>query len=145
MFACAETHRKKSERVLVYSELGISRAATAVMAYLIKRNNCTLEVGPYEIHLCVKMTQARVNPHCTVVPFWELLTSVESDWLYVQFLYSTHFQVIQLSNTTHESYELITQEAYGHVQTCRQHIQPLAIFKEQLSCWETQILDSSRH
>lgn len=80
----------------------------------------------------------------------------------MQFLYSTHFQVIQLSNTTsvgrnqlyaipvfysfpsdpikQESYELFTQEAYGHVQTCRQHIQPLATFREQLSRWEAQVL-----
>ena len=41
---CAEDHRKKSERVLVFSELGISRAATAVMAYLIHRNKCSFKV-----------------------------------------------------------------------------------------------------
>lgn len=41
----AEEHRKKSERVLVFSELGISRAATAVIAYLIHRNKCSFKVS----------------------------------------------------------------------------------------------------
>ena len=39
-----ESHRKKSERVLVFSDLGISRAATAVMAYLIKQKQWSLKV-----------------------------------------------------------------------------------------------------
>ena len=51
LFSCAmvcvgaEEHRKKSERVLVFSELGISRAATAVTAYLIHRNKCSFKVS----------------------------------------------------------------------------------------------------
>lgn len=54
-----ETHRKKSERVLVYCELGISQAATAVIAYLIKRNHCSLKVSP--------LLQAETRP----VVLWE--------------------------------------------------------------------------
>ena len=40
-----ESNRKKSERILVFSELGISRAAAAIIAYLMKRNKCTLKVS----------------------------------------------------------------------------------------------------
>ena len=43
----SESHRKKSERVLVFSEYGRSRAVTIVMAYLIKKNKWTLQVSPY--------------------------------------------------------------------------------------------------
>ncbi len=40
-----ETCWKKSERVLVFEESGCSRTATAVMAYLIKKNKLTLKVS----------------------------------------------------------------------------------------------------
>ena len=62
--------------------------------------------------------------------------SVGHNWLYaVPVFYSFPSDPLK-----QESYELFTQEAYGHVQTCRQHIQPLATFKEQLSRWEAQVL-----
>ena len=44
MFLHTESHRQKSERVLVFSELGISGAAAAVVAYLIRKNHWTLKV-----------------------------------------------------------------------------------------------------
>jgi serine/threonine/tyrosine-interacting-like protein 1 len=47
-----EDHRKKSERVLVFSELGISRAATAVMAYLIHRNKCSFKEAYSHVEAC---------------------------------------------------------------------------------------------
>ena len=37
-----------------------------------------------------------------------------------------------------------TQEAYDHVRSCRQHIQPLAVFGEQLTRWEAQVLGETR-
>ena len=60
----SEARRKKSERVLVFSELGISRAATAVIAYLIQRNKCSLQVI-----VCVVMCACREQfsgLHCYV-------------------------------------------------------------------------------
>ncbi len=44
-YTYAETQRKNSDRVLVFSELGVSRAATAVTAYLMKRNKWSLKVS----------------------------------------------------------------------------------------------------
>ena len=41
-----EAARQKSERVLVFSELGISRAPVACIAYLMKKNKWTLQVSP---------------------------------------------------------------------------------------------------
>ena len=46
-----EAARQKSERVLVFSELGISRAPVACMAYLMKKNKWTLQVYHYMLHM----------------------------------------------------------------------------------------------
>ncbi len=43
-FYAPETQRKKSDRVLVFSELGISRGATVIIAYLMKRQKWSLKV-----------------------------------------------------------------------------------------------------
>ena len=44
VFYTPETQRKKSDRVLVFSELGISRGATVIIAYLMKRQKWPLKV-----------------------------------------------------------------------------------------------------
>lgn len=44
----SETCRQKSERILVFSEEGISRSPVAVIAYLIKYKDMSLKV-----HACI--------------------------------------------------------------------------------------------
>ncbi|XP_065893320.1 serine/threonine/tyrosine-interacting-like protein 1 [Dysidea avara] len=50
IYSYIEAARQKSERLLVFSELGISRAPVACIAYLMKKNKWTLHKG-YE-HVC---------------------------------------------------------------------------------------------
>jgi len=56
-----ESRRKKSERVLVFSELGISRAATAAIAYLIKGKQWSLKVRIVQTNQCRGFCASRVT------------------------------------------------------------------------------------
>ncbi|XP_064392267.1 serine/threonine/tyrosine-interacting-like protein 1 isoform X2 [Halichondria panicea] len=47
-----ETQRKKSDRVLVFSELGISRGATVIIAYLMKRQKWSLKEAFCHVQKC---------------------------------------------------------------------------------------------
>lgn len=67
----SDARRKKSERVLVFSEHGRSRAVTAVMAYLIK-NKWTLKVSKLlrvEVLLC-----NFCNYHRKLMIMWKAVT-----------------------------------------------------------------------
>lgn len=60
-FSIPESRRKKSERVLVFSELGISRAATAAIAYLIKGKQWSLKVRIVQTNQCRGFCASRVT------------------------------------------------------------------------------------
>ena len=47
MILCAvsDNHKKENKVVLVFSNLGISRSATIVIAYIMKTNKCSLKVS----------------------------------------------------------------------------------------------------
>ena len=50
MSVCTEERQKHSERVMVYSQCGISRSAAAVTAYLMYTKKWTLKVSKNPIH-----------------------------------------------------------------------------------------------
>ena len=49
----SESHRKKSERVLVFSELGVSSAAVVTIAYLMKKNLWSLKVPNMSVAILI--------------------------------------------------------------------------------------------
>ena len=110
----SEAHRKKSERVLVFSEHGRSRAGTAVMAYLIKKNKWTLKVltREYNSFLLQDLPSGRrlqkgiIGPRRDGRLLWKIFNP---------------------------------QEAYDHVKRCHHHMQPLQAFLEQLSKLEQNV------
>eukprot|EP00731_Ephydatia_muelleri_P023673 Em0015g1256a len=52
-----ESHRNKSERVLVFSEMGVSSAAVITIAYLMKKSHWSLKVATDHVRACRPQVQ----------------------------------------------------------------------------------------